>query len=315
MTLTSCTGIPVLHVNLRRVATALLILPNFVLIVLGLVLARRFDFGRDFWAGLEKLVYYVLFPALLFRSLALARIDFAATAFPIAAALAFTPAGFALSMAAGPLFGLDRKLLAAASQCGYRFNTYIGLAIAGSVYGTQGVALAAILLGVMIPLANVLAVAMLATHGNRGFLHELVTHPLVVSSVLGLAWNALGLGLPGFADQTLALLAATALPAGLLAVGAAMRIESGQGPAVAHAWWLAVKLAAVPAMAWMLAHALGITGTEGRVLLLCAALPTATNAYILAVRMTGDGRAVATQVTIGTVLSMATIPAWLAVPA
>jgi predicted permease len=151
------------------VATALLILPNFVLIVIGLVLARRFDFGRDFWAGLEKLVYYVLFPALLFRSLALAKIDFAATAWPIAASLAFTLAGFGLSLLAGPLFRLDRKLLAAASQCGYRFNTYVGLAIAGSVFGTQGVALAAILLGVMIPLANVLAVAMLAAHGNRGF--------------------------------------------------------------------------------------------------------------------------------------------------
>jgi malonate transporter len=296
------------------VATALLILPNFVLIVIGLVLARRFDFGRDFWAGLEKLVYYVLFPALLFRSLALARIDFAATAWPIVAALAFTLAGFGLSMAAGPVFRLDRKLLAAASQCGYRFNTYIGLAIAGSVYATQGVALAAILLGVMIPLANILAVAMLAAHGSRGFLHELVTHPLVVSSLLGLAWNALGLPLATFADQTLNLLAVTALPAGLLAVGAAMRIESGQGPPAAHAWWLAVKLAMVPAIAWLLAYSLGIRGVEGRVLLLCAALPTATNAYILAVRMTGDGRAVATQVTIGTVLSMLTIPAWLAAP-
>ena len=295
-------------------ATALLILPNFVLIVIGLVLARRFDFGRDFWAGLEKLVYYVLFPALLFRSLALAKIDFAATAWPIAAALAFTLAGFGLSVAAGPIFRLDRKLLAGASQCGYRFNTYVGLAIAGSVYGTQGVALAALLLGVMIPLANVLSVAMLAAHSDKSFLYELATHPLVVSSVAGLAWNALGLPLPGFADPTLNLLAITALPAGLLAVGAAMRIESGQGPPAAHAWWLAVKLAAVPAIAWMLAYLLGIGGIEARVLLLCAALPTATNAYILAVRMTGDGRAVATQITIGTVLSMFTIPAWLAAP-
>jgi malonate transporter and related proteins len=296
------------------VATALLILPNFVLIVIGLALARRFDFGRDFWAGLEKLVYYVLFPALLFRSLALAKIDFAATAWPIVGSLAFTLAGFGLSVLAGPLFRLDRKLLAAASQCGYRFNTYIGLAIAGSVFGTQGVALAAILLGVMIPLANVLAVAMLAAHGSRGFLHELVTHPLVVSSVLGLAWNALGLPLPSFADQTLNLLAITALPAGLLAVGAAMRIESGQGSVAAHAWWLAVKLLAVPAIAWGLARWLGIAGMEARILMLCAALPTATNAYILAVRMTGDGRAVATQITIGTILAMATIPAWLAAP-
>jgi predicted permease len=296
------------------VSTALLILPNFVLILIGLVLARRFDFGRDFWDGLEKLVYYVLFPALLFRSLATAKIDFESTGMLVFAALLFTLAGFVLSVAAGPLFALDRKLLATGSQCGYRFNTYVGLAIAGSVYGTPGVALAALLLGTMIPLANFLAVAMLAAHGKRGFLHELATHPLLVSSLAGLAWNALDLPLAGFADQTLNLLAITALPAGLLAVGAAMRLEPGQGPIAAHAWWLAVKLLAVPAVAWLLAGAFGFTGMEARVLLLCAALPTASNAYILAVRMTGDGRAVAAQITFGTVLAMLTIPAWLAAP-
>jgi malonate transporter len=291
--------------------TALLILPNFVLIVIGLVLARRFDFGRDFWDGLEKLVYYVLFPALLFRSLALAKIDFAATGTLVVAALLFTLAGFVLSLAAGPLFKLDRKLLATGSQCGYRFNTYVGLAIAGSLYGTPGVALAALLLGVMIPLANFLAVAMLATHSERGFLYELATHPLLVSSLAGLAWNAAGLPLPGFADQTLNLLAVTALPSGLLSVGAAMRIEKGIGPAGAHVWWLAVKLAAVPAVAWGLVRLFGIHGDDAKVLLLCAALPTASNAYILAVRMTGDGRAVAAQITLGTVLSMLTIPLWI----
>jgi malonate transporter and related proteins len=135
----------------------------------------------------------------------------------------------------------------------------------------------------------------------------------VVSSVAGFAWNAAGLRLPGFADQTLALLGQSSLPAGLLCVGAAMRLEGGAGgrEAIAHAWWLAVKLLATPAIAWALARWLGLTGMEARVLILCAAVPTATNAYILAVRMTGDGRAVATQVTVGTVLSMATLPLWL----
>ncbi|HXF79417.1 MAG TPA: AEC family transporter [Usitatibacter sp.] len=294
--------------------TALLILPNFALIVVGLVLARRFRFGRDFWSGLEKLVYYVLFPALLFRSLATAKIDFAAAAAPIGIALGFTLAGFLLSILAGPVLRLDRPLNASGSQCGYRFNTYVGLAVAGSLYGTPGVAVAALLLGVMIPEANLFAVGMLARHGERGFLHELATHPLLVSSLAGLAWNAAGFPLPGFADQTLNLLGTTALPAGLLSVGAAMRLEKGQGPVAAHAWWLVVKLALVPAIAWLAARELGLSGIEGRVLLLCAALPTATNAYILAVRMTGDGRAVATQVTIGTVISMVSIPAWMAVP-
>ncbi|HEY4998602.1 MAG TPA: AEC family transporter [Usitatibacter sp.] len=294
--------------------TALLILPNFALIVIGLVLERGFDFGRDFWAGLEKLVYYVLFPALLFRSLALAKIDFGATGMLIVAALAFTFAGFVLSLAAGPLFRLDRKLLATGSQCGYRFNTYVGLAIAGSLFGNAGVALAALLLGVMIPLANFLAVAMLASHGERGFFRELATHPLLVSSLAGLAWNAAGVALPGFADQTLNLLAVSALPAGLLSVGAAMRMERGQGAVGAHAWWLAVKLIAVPAIAWAIVRALGFTGMDAKVLLICAALPTASSAYILAVRMTGDGSAVATQITVGTVLSMLTIPLWMSLP-
>jgi malonate transporter and related proteins len=293
---------------------ALLILPNFVLILVGLALARRFAYGREFWEGVERLVYYVLFPALLFRALATAKLDFAQTGWLIAAACAFTITGFLLSLLAKPVFRLEHQLHATASQCGYRFNTYIGLAIAGSLFGSEGVALAALLLGVMIPLANFGAVAVLASQSDRGFLRELSRHPLVLSTLAGFAWNLAGMPLPGFADQTLALLGQTALPAGLLSVGAAMRIEPGQGPAAAHAWWLAVKLAVVPATAWSLAVALGVSGTEARVLVLCAALPTATNAYILAVRMTGDGRAVATQVTLGTVLSMATIPAWMAVP-
>ena len=311
-------------------SAALLILPNFVLILVGLALARAFDYGRDFWEGLEKLVYYVLFPALLFRSLAIARIDLAQAGALVASACAFTIVGFVLSLAAGPLFKLDRQLHATGSQCGYRFNTYIGLAVAGSLFGTQGVALAALLLGVMIPLANTGAVALLAAHSDRGFLAELARHPLVLSSLAGFAWNLSGLPLPGFADQTLALLGQTALPAGLLSVGAAMKLERARGrespaesetgeapagstnPVAAHAWWLAVKLAALPAIALGLARWIGATGTEAAVLVLCAALPTATNAYILAVRMTGDGRAVALQVTVGTVLSMATLPAWMA---
>jgi predicted permease len=292
--------------------TALLILPNFVLILVGLALARGFDYSRDFWSGLEKLVYYVLFPALLFRSLALARIDLATTGKLALAACVFTAAAMGLSLLARPLLGLDRKLAANGSQCGYRFNTYIGLAVAGSLFGTPGVALTALLLGILIPPVNFVAVAMLAPHAGRGFASELARHPLVLASLAGFAWNAAGLPLPGFADQTLALLGQTSLPAGLLTVGAAMRIEKGEGALVPHAWWLTVKLVAAPAIAWALVGWMDLHGTEAKVLVLCAALPAATNAYILSVRMTGDGRAVATQITVGTLLSMASIPLWMA---
>ena len=51
---------------------ALLVAPDFLLIALGALLARRFAYGPAFWEGVERLVYFVLFPALLFRSLATA---------------------------------------------------------------------------------------------------------------------------------------------------------------------------------------------------------------------------------------------------
>lgn len=293
-------------------ATALLILPNFVLILVGLALARGFDYGRGFWEGLEKLVYFVLFPALLLRSLAVSVLDLASVGKVVACAWAIMLLGMALAWLARPLFRVEAKVAASCFQCGFRFNTYIGLAVAGSVFGAPGVATAALLFGTLIPLANVGAVGMLAAQSRSNLWLELARNPLVVSTLAGFAWNLSGIGMPGFLDHTLNLLGQSALPAGLLAVGAALRIERGQASAAAHSWWLAVKLVALPLAAWGCVKGLGISGVEAGVLVLWAALPTASSAYILAVRMGGDGPSVATQITVGTVISMATIPLWIA---
>ena len=292
--------------------TALLILPNFALILVGLVLARALDYGRGFWEGLEKLVYFVLFPALLLRSLAVSSLDLANVGKVVACGWAIMLLGMALGWLARPLFRVEARVAASCFQCAFRFNTYIGLAVAGSVFGPPGVATAALLFGTLIPLANLGAVGMLAAHSRTNLWLELARNPLVVSTLAGFAWNLSGLGMPGFLDQTLNLLGQSALPAGLLAVGAALRIERGQAGVGAHAWWLGVKLAALPLAAWGCVTLLGLSGIEAGVLLVWAALPTASSAYILAVRMGGDGPSVATQITAGTLISMATIPLWVA---
>lgn len=295
--------------------TALLILPNFVLILAGLALARAFDYKREFWEGLEKLVYFVLFPALLLRSIALSSLDLASLGKVIACGWAIMLLGMALAAAARPLFRVDATVAASCFQCAFRFNTYIGLAVAGSVYGSPGVAVAALVFGALIPLANLGAVGMLAAHSRTNLWLELARNPLVVSTLAGFAWNLSGLGMPGFLDQTLDLLGQSALPAGLLAVGAALRMQRGRASAGAHAWWLGVKLAVLPLAAWLGVRALGLSGVEAGVLVLWAALPTASSAYVLAVRMGGDGPSVAAQITVGTVLSMASIPIWVALVA
>lgn len=292
--------------------TALLILPNFVLILVGLALARGFDYGRGFWEGLEKLVYFVLFPALLFRSLAVSTLDLGGVGKVVASGAAIMLLGMALGWLARPLFRVEPRVAASCFQCAFRFNTYIGLAVAGSVFGAPGVAIAALLFGALIPLANFGAVGMLAAHSRTNFWLELARNPLVMSTLGGFAWNLAGAPLPGFLDQTLNLLGSSALPAGLLAVGAALRIEHGLASPRVHAWWLGVKLLVLPLAALGCVKLLGISGVEAGVLVLWAALPTASSAYILAVRMGGDGPSVATQITVGTLLSMASIPLWVA---
>ncbi len=291
--------------------TALLILPSFTLILIGFALARGFDYGRDFWDGLEKLVYFVLFPALLFRSIAVSSIDLGGLAITIGSAAALVMMAVGLAALTRPLFGTEAKLAASCAQCAFRFNTYVGFAVSGSLFGPKGLAIAALIGGVAVPLANVFAVLFLARHGKRGLAGELVRNPLIVSTTAGFLFNVFGVPLPSFVDRTLDLLGTAALPAGLLAVGAALKLEPPHGALASHGWWLFVKLFVKPLAAYGCIRYFGLKGIEAGVLLLWAALPCASSAYILAVRMGGDGPAVATQVTAGTLAAMVTIPLWL----
>ena len=294
---------------------ALLVAPDFLLIALGALLARRFAYGAPFWEGVERLVYFVLFPALLFRSLAAAPLAIRDAGALTLTALGYTGGAMLLAALAKPLFALDRDTHAACFQCGFRFNTYLVLAVAARLGGADAVALASLVVGLMVPVVNVAAVAMLA-RGHAGRIAiEIARNPLVIATVGGIAWNAFAWPLPGLPARVLELLGNGALPLGLLAVGAALRFERGALPLPALAWFHAVKLAAAPAIALVLARALGLTATETAVALAHASVPTATSAYILAARMNGQGAPVALIVSTGTLLAAVTMPLWLALAA
>jgi hypothetical protein len=67
----------------------------------------------------------------------------------------------------------------------------------------------------------------------------------------------------------------------------------------------------VPAVAWVAARQMGLTGIYFDTAVLFGALPTASSAYILAMRMGGDGRSVAWLISASTLAAMGTLPAWL----
>lgn len=292
-------------------SSVLLILPDFALILLGFGLRRAMHLGDHFWSGLEKLIYFVLFPALLFHAIARTKIDFAAAAPFVASGMAALVGGMALGLLARPLFKGRPMAFASQFQCAFRFNSYIGLAVAGKLHGEAGIAAMGILIGAMVPLANLASVWMLARHGNLGVVREIVRNPLIIGTVAGLAFNLGGLALPTVAGQFLARLSEASIALGLLAVGAALRLRGESGAHLPSAYLMAVKLLAVPAIAWTAARALGLSGTYFDVAVMFGALPTASSAYILAMRMGGDGAGVAWLISAGTLGAMLTMPLWL----
>ena len=289
----------------------LLLLPDFSLILLGVGLRRSLIGDTAFWAGVEKLVYFVLFPALLFNAMAAADLE-PGKAMPLfLAGLCVMAAGFTLGWVGRPLMGLDAIGFASRLQCAYRFNTYIGIAIAGQLHGTAGVVLMGALCGAMVPFANVMAVGMLARHGQSGVFRELVRNPLVLATLAGFAVNLLGIELASPLQSFLKRLGDAAVALGLLAVGSALRWGKNGGHWAGSVWLVGVKLMILPAIAWALGRRLGLGGIAFDILVTFAALPSASSAYILAMRMGGDGPGVAWLISATTLLAVASLTFWL----
>ena len=290
--------------------TVLLLLPDFSLILLGWVLRRMPPFGDAFWSGIERLVYFILFPALLINAIAKTHLEVATAAPLLAAALLAMGVGMLLALPLRRLFGLPPMLFASVFQCAYRFNTYIGLGAAGLLYGTEGIAALGLVVGAAVPIANLVSVWMLARHGRAGVLREIARNPLIWATACGLALNVLGLTLPGPVSVLLGRLADAAIALGLLTVGAALRFAHRPGVLGASVVLLLIKLVALPIAAWTIGGLFGLAGLYLQVAVLFAALPTASSAYILAVRMGGDGEAVAWLISASTLLSMLSMPLW-----
>lgn len=287
---------------------ALLLLPDFLLIVCGFLVCRYTALNRPVWDGAERLVYYLLFPALLFGAILKTPITLDSTLPLAASGLAVVGTGVLLAFALAHWPGVDARLHASGAQTAFRFNSYVALALAERIAGSQGVAWTALLVALCVPLCNVAAVWPLARQGGHGYVRELARNPLILSTGAGLLCNLLGLRLPELASTTLGRMGAAALPLGLMAVGAGLQLGAlREGP------WLAAALMSIrhlllPLLAIGLVIALGLPPAQQAIVVAFAALPTASSAYVLAVRMGGHGGFTAGLVTLSTLIAMVGLP-------
>ena len=296
----------------QAVNYAQLLFPDFALIVCGYLVCRYTALNRTVWEQVESLVYYFLFPVLLFQSIVKSPLDLRAASGLISAGLLMGLIGIALAYSLPwlPWLGkrIDKREHAASAQVAFRFNSFIGLAMADRLAGSQGLLLIAVLIGVCVPVYNIAAVWPMARHAQRGFLRELVRNPLILATATGLAVNMLGLSLPVWLEPAVTRIGAASLALGLMAAGAGMQFgHLSQAKTLAVAL-LSIRHLILPLVAWGLAGILGLSPVQATILLAFSALPTASSCYVLAARMGYNGGYVAGLVTLSTMLGVVSLP-------
>ncbi len=293
------------------------LLPVFLLIVLGFILKRSLMRLETQWHGLERLTYYVLLPMLLIQSLVKA--DF--TKVPVAGvggALFLSALVMSLlCLSLRPMLArldIDAPAFTSIFQGATRWQTYVGLAVSGNLYGDVGLALASVAMVAIIPLVNVFSVAVLAHYASpnkqspREIVMTVVRNPLIWACAVGLAVNVLHVPLPRIWHEAADALGRSSLAIGLLVTGAGLHLEGLLRPSLAAVIGVFLKLVLMPALALALALWFGLSGANLAIVAVCSSVPTASSAYVLARQMGGDAPLLAQIITLQTILAAVTMP-------
>ncbi len=305
------------------IETIYALIPVFLVIALGAYVKRIGFPGEDFWVPLDRVTYFILFPALLVHSLVAA--DFSNIPVPNMAAALFAGL-FTMSLIlialrpviSGPM-GQSGPAFTSIFQGATRWNSFVGLAASFALFGTEGLALAAVGIGVLVPTVNVLCVFILMRYAGddpasfRLLARLLIRNPLVIACAVGIFLNASGIGLWAPILSGVDILGRAALALGLLAVGAGLDLSQLSAQRVPIVFTTVLRLIAMPLLMAGWCWVFGVDGVARMVAILCGAVPGATASYVLARQLGGDAPLMASLITASTLAAMVTMPAmiWL----
>ena len=295
------------------------IVPLTLLIALGFALRRAAFLPEPFWPGLDRLNYWVLFPALIFVSLATARGGLEGSGRVALAVWGGLAVVATLALLARRMLAADGRSFTSVFQGSVRFNSFAAFAVVPVLFpGAAG--LTALLVAMTVPVVNVASVTVLARFAGRHPLRwsrvarSVAGNPLILASLAGIAVRSVAMPLGPFEDA-LGLLGQASLGTGLLSVGATLRFRGVAAQLRPIAGSSVLKLVALPLATWGFAVALRVPPEQLAPLLVFQALPTASAAFVLARAMGGDERLMASILAVQTVLALAWLPIAFAVAA
>jgi predicted permease len=300
---------------------ATLVLPVFAVILSGWIAGASGYLPRALAGPLVQFAYNVAMPALVFLTIAGERLGallewgFIA-AFGGGSLLCFGAVAGAARMWTRRGAGASALVGASATMT----NTgFVALPVLQVLYGARGVlaaAVATVLVAVLMfpPLIGLLERDRDLAGGRRGagpLARMILFNPLIVSTVAGLGWSLLGLKLPRPLGDFLRMFGDTLTGCALFSIGLGFTLAE-----LRHGWRISlglstVKLVVVPGVVWAIAVACGLGKFPTLAAVICAGVPTAKTAYVLAGEYGVEHDLVAATVSVTTLLSAVSLLGWL----
>ena len=301
----------------------LLISPVFILIILGNLLRRIGVPELSFWHASDKLIYWVLIPALLFHHVSQITLSSTMLARYAVVILSGLFVVTTISFIAGKLLGYTPQIWTSLMQGAARHNAFIALAISGSLFGDEGLALGAIFMVILIPIINIFIVSVMAStlsqeEGNNSrpsifdVLFELIKNPFILAIATGLLISFVDAERIIIIHETTGLLGSAALPIMLLSIGANIKIREISLMITPIIIANVLKLLIFPIVVFFIAKSINLSLFETTVAVIFAAVPTAASSYSLAKQFGGETQLMTSIITIQVALSFITIPIILA---
>jgi predicted permease len=286
--------------------------PIFILLLLGRVLKKWGLTDTLFLNTSDRLIYYFFFPVMLFWKIGGASFEEGIDWDFCLASLCALLTMFVLSTLVIKIFKISAFQAGSFSQSCYRFNTYIGVAVVLNSLGAEGMKYFGIIIGFAIPIINVFAVTLLIWFSGREIGlskrcsiagRALVSNPLILGCLAGIAYSSLVGGFPVFINNSLSLISMVTLPLALISIGGSLTF-AGVRENFGLSFLAAIqKLIILPGIGWLFFALFDVTGIPLKVGLIFLTLPASTAIYVLSSQMNSDTELASSAIVLSTLLS------------
>ena len=284
------------------------LVPVFGLILIGYLFKRISFPSHEFWPMADKLTYFILMPALLIYKLSNAKFEANSVSFVLASLIAIFLTMIILIIV-NKITPTKNSSFTSIVQGGIRFNTYVFLAISGSIFGDTGLVLSAIILTFAIPFINILCVTIFALYSDNSkldfmyLIKSIIKNPLIIGCVVGGAINFFAIPIHVSLGNLLEILSKAALPLGLLSIGYALVLKDLKSAKKDMFISCLAKFIILPLFIYLFGKMFSLDDIMISILVLFSVLPTAPSSFILARQLGGDISLMTSIITVQTLAS------------